>query len=172
MNTTERRTEPPHTGTARALPALWTGLALTVAATLVPLVDAVTADILTGRLHTVYDGEISGPEIDAGRTVVLGYLTVLGVLAAGCWLWALYAARRDTRLLRPAATVLLALGWCVALADALITEYGETVLPPLFGAAGILPCVAGTVAVLRLRRPGSPRERDRDARGMTGNPRT
>ncbi|GEB51278.1 hypothetical protein [Streptomyces cacaoi] len=68
MNTTERRTAPPHTGTARALPALWTGLALTVAATLVPLVDAVTADILTDRLHTVYDGEISGPEIDAGRT--------------------------------------------------------------------------------------------------------
>ncbi|GHF28744.1 hypothetical protein GCM10017786_73600 [Amycolatopsis deserti] len=135
------------TKTRSALAAMYTGLGLTVAATVLPYLDS---DALAGHVRAGYPAYTEA-QIDSAVTAYLVLLSVLGALGAGAWLWTTWAVRAGKRWARPAATVLLVLGTGAGLAGLLTRDVsGETGLPPELGWAGMAPCLAGVVAVALL----------------------
>jgi hypothetical protein len=98
------------------------------------------------------------------------YLSVIGVLGAAAWLWAIRAVATGKRWARGAATTLFVLGTAIALIDLLVKDTsGDTGLSPLLGWVGILPCLPGLVAVtllwsrsgIRPSRPSTAQRQDR-----------
>ena len=91
--------------------------------------------------------------IDSAVTTYLVYLSVVGALGIICWLWAVWAVKAGNQWARGAATAMFALGTGIALIDLLVKDTsGDTGLPPLLGWAGMLPCLAGLLAVTLLWR--------------------
>lgn len=140
--------EHPLPSRRRAVVAMYTGLALTVAAMLALVVDLASTGVLAQHLHEVYEGYVASPPV-AG---VAAYLFTLGALGVLGWLWMVWAVRRRKRWARLAATVLFLLASAVALTNLTVTEYDQTILPIQVGVAGLLPCVAGLAAVVLLWR--------------------
>lgn len=135
--------------------ALYAGLGLTVVAMIVLYVDQATANVLAAHIRTGYP-TYTQARIDSAVTIYLGYLSVVGALGIICWLWTVRAVRTGKRWARGTATTMFALGTGIALTDLLIKDTsGDTGLPPLLGWAGILPCLAGLLAVALLWRPGT-----------------
>jgi hypothetical protein len=64
---------------------------------------------------------------------------------------------------KPGARVLpgivLVIATSVAVFILLVSEHGARIFPTLWGLAGLLPCIAGLVAVTSLWRPGRVEER-------------
>jgi len=139
--TTTRRRKP-------ALAAMYAGLGLTTAATIVPYADRATGNVLAGHIAAGYPA-YAPARVDAAALTYLIYLSVVGVLGALCWLAAIRAEASGKRWARPAAATLFVTGSAIALFDLLVKDTsGDTGLPPLLGWAGILPCLAGLAAVI------------------------
>ncbi len=135
-----------------ALGALYAGLGLTVVALLVPYIDHATANVLASHLRDGYP-TYTQPRIDAAVTAYLIYLSAVGVLGIVSWLGAIWAVKTGKRWARGSATVLFALGTGIALTDLLIRDTsGAAGLPPLLSWAGVLPCLAGLLAIAQLWR--------------------
>ena len=135
-----------------AIGAMCAGLGLTVAAMIVPYVDHATANMLAGHIRAGYP-TYTQARIDSAVTTYLVYLSIVGALGIICWLWAVWAVKAGKRWARGAATAMFALGTGIALFDLLVKDTsGDTGLPPLLGWAGMLPCLAGIVAVTLLWR--------------------
>ena len=91
--------------------------------------------------------------IDSAVTTYLVYLSVVGALGIVSWLGRYRAVKAGKRWARGAATAMFVLGTGIALIDLLIRDTsGDTGLPPLLGWAGVLPCLAGLLAVTLLWR--------------------
>ena len=135
-----------------AIGAMYAGLALTVAAMLVPYVDHATGNMLASHIRAGYP-TYTQARIDSAVTTYLVYLSVVGALGIICWLWAIWAVKAGKRWARGAATAMFALGTGIALIDLLVKDTsGDTGLPPLLGWAGMLPCLAGLLVVTLLWR--------------------
>jgi hypothetical protein len=147
MSTTVSRTPATHERTA--VLAMYVGLVLTVVAAIVPVVDEASTDSLSQHLQDVYAGY--GVDVPA-TSAVLAYLLTIGALGVVAWLWMLWAVRRRRPWARPAATVLFLLASGLALVNLTVQEYGQTILPIRVGLVGLLPCLAGLVAVVLLWR--------------------
>jgi hypothetical protein len=144
MTTTQQKTP--------AVRAMYAGLALTVVATIVPFVDRATTHLLADHIRAGYPAYPQG-RIDTAVSTWLGILAVVGALGVAGWIWSIRAVAAGKRWARWTATALLALGTTVALTALLIRDTsGDTGLPALIGALGILPCGAGAVAVTMLWR--------------------
>ncbi|MCF6473291.1 hypothetical protein FAF44_33635 [Nonomuraea sp. MG754425] len=130
---------------------LYAGLALSVLVTLVPLLDLVTADSLTGHVRAAYPDW--PPElVAADHDAIVSYLTVAGVLGVAGWLWTIRAAAGGRRV-RALATTLFSLGACVALVNLTLSGGAyDRVVPVLYGTLWLLPVVAGAVVVARAWR--------------------
>jgi len=138
-----------------AIGAMYAGLGLTVAALIVPYVDHATANTLASHIRAGYPAYTQA-RIDAAVTTYLVYLSVVAALGIICWIWTIWAVRAGKGWSRGAATAAFALGTGIALFDLLIKDTsGDTGLPPLLGWTGMLPCLAGLLAVTLLwkRRP-------------------
>lgn len=132
--------------------ALYAGLILAVGATLAPYVDRAAGNVLADHVRDGYP-TYSAARVDTAVTTWLAILTSVGILGIACWIVTLWAARTGKSWTRPAAVLAFALGTAVALA-ALLTKdtSGEVGLAPLLGWIGLLPSVAGLVAVVQLWR--------------------
>jgi hypothetical protein len=127
-------------------------LGLTVAAMIVAYVDHAAGNVLAGHIRAGYPAYTQA-RIDSAVTTYLVYLSVVGALGIICWLAAIWAVKAGKRWALGAATALFALGTGIALLDLLIKDTsGDTGLPPLLGWAGMLPCLAGLLAVTLLWR--------------------
>ena len=90
-------------------------------------------------------------KIDSAVSTYLVYLSVLGALSIICWLWTIWAVRACKRWVRAAATAMFVLGTGIAAFDLLIKDTsGDTGLPSMLGWVGMLPCLAGLLAVTLL----------------------
>lgn len=153
LTTLDRRDGPPVVehplprSARHAMVAMYTGLVLTVLAMLALVYDLASTGVLAQHLRDVYAGYVTNPP-EAGA--VAAYLFTLGALGVVGWLWMLWAVRRQKRWARLVATVLFLVAGVVALADLTVTEYGQTILPIQIGLAGLLPSLAGLVAVVLL----------------------
>jgi hypothetical protein len=138
-----------------AIKAMYAGLGLTVTAVIATYVDHVTANMLAGHIRAGYPA-YSQARINWAVAIYLTYLSAVGVLGVICWLWTIWAVKAAKSWARAAATTIFALGTGIALTDLLIKDTsGDTGLPPFLGWAGMLPCLAGflAVALLWARRP-------------------
>ncbi|MDN3259212.1 hypothetical protein QWJ26_05185 [Streptomyces sp. CSDS2] len=145
-------TEPTHS--RGALGAIFAGLALTVLTTTASYVDRDTTRLLADHIRAGYPS-YSQAQVDSAVTGYLVVLSIIGALGVLAWLTTAWAVRTGKRWARPAATVLFLLGAGIGLAGLLTKDTsGATGLPPELGWAGMLPCLAGVVAVILLwRRP-------------------
>lgn len=136
----------------RAVGAMYAGLLLTVAVTVLPYIDRATTHLLADHIQAGYPA-YSRSRVDSAVTSYLILLSVIGAFGVGAWLWTAWAVRAGKRWARPAATVLCALGVTVRL-TALLTKdtSGDTGLPPELGWAGMAPCLAALLAVTLLWR--------------------
>ncbi|WP_432972006.1 hypothetical protein [Dactylosporangium sp. CA-233914] len=133
-----------------AIGAMYAGLGLTVVAMIVPYVDRATGNVLAGHIRAGYPA-YTPQRVDAAMMTYLVYLSVLGALGIVCWFWTIRAVRTSKRWTRGVATLLLALGVSIALFNLLVRDTsGDTGLPPLLGWVGMLPCLAGLLAVTLL----------------------
>jgi hypothetical protein len=130
-----------------ATAAMHAGLALTVVVTTVPLVDHATANVLADHIRAGYPS-YSAARIDSAATTYLIYLSALGAVGIGSWLWSIRAVKARRRWVRETVTAIFVLATGIALFDLMIKDTsGDTGLPPLLGWVGLLPCVAGLLAV-------------------------
>jgi cytochrome bd-type quinol oxidase subunit 2 len=135
-----------------AIASMYAGLALTVAATSVPLVDHATGNVLANHIRAGYP-TYTPARIDTAATTYLIYLSVLGVIGSLCWLWTIRAVKARKRWARETTSAIFALATAIALFDLIVKDTsGETGLPPLLGLVGLLPCLAGLLAVSLLWR--------------------
>jgi hypothetical protein len=135
-----------------AVAAMYAGLGLTAAATIVLYVDHVTGNVLADHIRAGYPAYTQA-RIDSAVTIYLVYLSVVGVLGVIGWLAAIWAVKAGKGWARGAATAIFVLGAAIALFDLLVKDTsGDTGLPPLLGWAGMLPCLAGLLAVVLLWR--------------------
>jgi hypothetical protein len=139
-----------------AVGAMYTGLGLTVVAMIVPYIDLATGNMLAGHIKAGYPTYTQG-RIDTAVITYLIYLSVVGALGIICWFCAIWAVRTSKRWARSVATLVLALGVGIALFNLLVKDTsGDTGLPPLLGWVGMLPCLAGLLAVTLLWRRSRP----------------
>jgi hypothetical protein len=135
-----------------AIKAMYAGLGLTAAAIILTYVDHATANELANHIRVGYPA-YSQARIDSAVATYLVYLSVVGALGIICWLWTIWAVKAGKQWAREAATAMFVLGTAIALTDLLIKDTsGDTGLPPLLGWAGMLPCLAGLLAVVLLWR--------------------
>lgn len=135
-----------------AIGAMYAGLGLTLAAMIVAYVDHATANVLASHIRAGYP-TYTQARIDTAVTTYMVYLSVVGALGIICWLAAIRAVKAGKRWARGAATAMFALGTGIAVIDLLIKDTsGDSGLPPLLGWAGMLPCLAGLLAVTLLWR--------------------
>jgi hypothetical protein len=135
-----------------AMGAMYVGMALSVSALITAYADHATGSELAAHIRAGYPAYTQA-HISSAVTAYLVYLSVVGVLGIACWLVAIWALRAGKRWARASATGMFALGTTVATADLLIRDTsGGTGLPPLLGWAGMLPCLAGLLAVALLWR--------------------
>jgi hypothetical protein len=142
-----------------AISVMYAGLGLTIAAMTVPYIDHATANVLAGHIRAGYPAYTQA-RVNSAVTTYLVYLSIVGALGILCWLWTIWAVKAGKRWARGAATTMFALGTGIALLDLLIKDSsGDTGLPPLLGWAGLLPCLAGLMAVTLLWRRHPPARR-------------
>jgi hypothetical protein len=131
-----------------AIAAMYAGLALTIGAMLVLYVGHSFADVLANHIKAGYPS-YSQARIDTAAMTYLVYLSVLGVAGILGWATTIWAAGTRKPWARWVATGLFATGTTIALFNLLVTDTsGDTGLPPLLGWVGILPCLAGLLAVI------------------------
>jgi cytochrome bd-type quinol oxidase subunit 2 len=132
-----------------ALGAMYAGLVLTVGAMVAPYVDrSVLADHIRDGYPTY-----STDRIDTAVTAWLVILSVIGALGVVSWIATIWAVRAGKGWACWAATVVFAAGTSLALTTLLVKDTsGEVGLAPVLGLIGLLPCVAGLLAVAMLWR--------------------
>lgn len=149
-----------HARTAGAVVALYTGLGLTVVATVAAYVDRAVGHVLADHIRHGYP-TYSQVRVDAAVSTWVAILTVVGVLGIAGWAGTIWAVKTHKPWARPAATLIFLTGSGLAV-TALLTKdtSGEVGLAPLLGWMGTLPSLAGLVAVALLwlsRRTGERR---------------
>lgn len=132
----------------RLLAAMYVGLLLTVVAGVAPLVDIATADSLFDHVRQAYP-EWPAETVRQDRDAIAIYLAAVGGLGALCWIAAIWAVAAERRWARGTVTALFAVGTLLALTgSSLGGEQYDTIVPPLYGLLGVLPCLAGLAAVV------------------------
>jgi hypothetical protein len=143
---------PPRSPATYVRPALFAGLALTVLATIAPLVDLLTADSIGDHVRAAYPGW-SADLVSKDRNAITVYLVAVGVLGLAGWLWSIVAVAHGNRRVRGLSTTLFALGATIQLTTLSIGgESYTTIVPTFHGVLGLLPSLAGLVAVVGLWR--------------------
>lgn len=133
-----------------AIVAMYAGVALTVVAMIVPYIDHATANVLADHIRDGYPAYTQA-RIDTAVTTYLVYLSIIGALGVVSWISTARAVNAGKRWARGAATVMLVLGTGIALFDLLVKDTsGDTGLPLLLGWIGMLPSLAGFLAVTLL----------------------
>lgn len=143
---------PQSRSASPAIVAMYVGLALTVLAAAVVFFDQSIGGMLDAHTRAAYSGTHAG-ELGTVNDAVRTYLYVTGAIGVACWLWMIWAVRQHRRWARASATTIFVCAAGLALVNLLAEEYGNTILPTTLGVVGVLPCLAGLVAVVLLWKP-------------------
>ncbi|MFB9830717.1 hypothetical protein [Actinoallomurus acaciae] len=134
------------------LAAMGGGLALTIVATVYPLVDRATTHVLADHIRATYPAYDAG-EVDAAVTAYLAILSVVGGLGVLGWLGAMWAVRGRRGWAPWAASGLWLAAACLALGGLTVKDTsGDVGLAPPLAWLQVPPCVLGLVALALLWR--------------------
>lgn len=152
--------------------ALQIGLALTVLAVALPLVDLVTTDIVGDHVRSAYP-QWDGDTVATERTAIVGWLAGSSTLGLVGWGMTMLGLRRGKRWVRPVATTWFLLGIVVAGMNLSMGGAAYAVIvPSTLGLVSALPVIAGAVAVVQLWRAyparGTQRASGHQLSGFTG----
>lgn len=142
MPTTDRST----------MAALYAGLALSLVALVAPFLDRGTTHVIADHVRDGYPAYGDG-RVDDAVTTWLVVLGSVGIAALLCWSGVIWALRSGKAWARPAATLVFVVGASVEVYALLARDTsGDTGLPMQLGILGVLPCLAGLVAVVLMWR--------------------
>lgn len=158
MSTSTEVTSPP--SQVKAVTTMWIGLGLSVLTMLVLALDQLVLHNLSDHLRAMYADYMPAGQDPGDTSVIAGYLYVVGIVGVLCWFLVIRAAQRGRTWARSVGTTLFVLGATLALFNLVVGEYDQTILPTPLGLVGLLPPLAGLVAVVHLWR--------RDGRDATG----
>ncbi|MFF2925869.1 hypothetical protein ACFVTP_26285 [Streptomyces celluloflavus] len=149
MSSQQQLARPTAPATVKnAATVMYVGMGLTLLAAVVLIVDQAMSDTLTQQLRDAYPS-YSASRMSTVKSSILTYLFTLGVAGLILWPWMAAANRKGKGWSRIAASVVFLLSTVIAL-------YDFTQNFPLFVTlTGLLPCVAGLVAVAFLWMPDS-----------------
>jgi hypothetical protein len=150
MSTTHLVSTRKRDRTASTIAVMAAGLLLTVAATVAPYVDRASGHVLADHIRQGYPA-YTDDRVDAAVNAWIGVLTVVGVVGVVGWAGSMWAVATRRAWAPEAATSLFLVGTGLSL-TALLTKdsSGDVGLVPLLGWIGMLPSVAGLVAVVML----------------------
>ena len=132
---------------------MWSGLALTIAATVYPLIDRATTHVLADHIRASYPAYGTG-RVDTAVTAYLAILSTVGVLGVLGWLGTMWAIRGRKIWARWIAAGAWLTAACLALTALTVKDTsGDVGLAPLLAWLQVLPCAPGLVAVTLLWRP-------------------
>lgn len=151
MTATARAHTPSAQTRNPALPALWTGLVLTLLAAVAPVVDLLATGTIEAHVRTTYP---DWPEewVQSDATAIAVGLGVIGLLGVISWLIVLRATIRGRRWATIVATVVWVLAAIVTATTAAPAGAYEQLAPMGLVLITVLPCLAGLVAVVQLWR--------------------
>lgn len=131
---------------------MYTGLGLTVIATVTPYADRATTHLLADHIRDGYPS-YSPARVDSAVNTYSVLLSVIGALGVLAWFGSTWAVKAGKRWARLASTMVFVLGAGVGLTGLLIKDTsGATGLPPALGWAGVVPSLAGALAIALLWR--------------------
>lgn len=155
-----RSTSPERTASRAgglSIVAMFCGLVLTLLVAVFVVVDQATGDLLTQHIRDAYPA-FSPSEVAADQSAIQTYLFATCAVGAAAWLWTAWAVHKRKTWARTATTTVFVLGAGLLFINA--TAGGEAyaqILPVSYGVVGLLPGVAGLVAVVLLWRGGHER---------------
>lgn len=136
----------------QAVVSMYAGLALTAITSVIAPLAALATDVYKHHIETAYPKFNADKVSDAQQTMVI-YLVANGIAGAVAWLWALRATKKENRRAPVIAVVLFTVALALALFNLLVKDStGYAAFPLFLGIVGLLPCAAGLVAVVQLRR--------------------
>lgn len=139
---------------------MYVGLTLTILLTLAPAVDVLTVDSIADHVRGAYP-DWSADLVAADRNAIAMYLAGTGVLGVVGWLWAIRGAKRRKKWSRAVTTTLFVAGASTALFNlSYSADPYSTIIPAPYGVLGLLPVLAGLIAVIRSWRHGAARSTD------------
>ncbi|MGH8882995.1 MAG: hypothetical protein ACRD0P_37580, partial [Stackebrandtia sp.] len=124
------------------------GAVVTLAAGGLALADA--GGLLREHLHQVYDEHLSATEVDGSVSSIATYLAVIAGLGIVGWLATWWAHQRGKRWAAGAGTGIFIVAALVVVTSVTITEYGQTILPPLYNSLLLASVLVGVIAVVLL----------------------
>lgn len=134
--------------------AITAGLLISVALLVMVIIDQTSIHSLAHHVEAQY-----GPhDLHPDPNVLFGYVYVIGAFGFALQLVALRGARRRKRWVQIVAGLIALVGVALAAFTIIVSEFGERIFPAIWGALGLLPSVAGLVAVTLLWTSGRGRD--------------
>lgn len=131
-----------------AVMALSVGLALTVIALVAAVVDQASVHGIADHVRALY-----GPhDLHPDPNVLFNLLYVTGAFGVLLWLVTIRGVWRQKRWPRVVGALVTVVATSLALLNLLAFEHGTQIFPTVWGVIGLLPCIAGVVAVILLWR--------------------
>jgi hypothetical protein len=133
-----------------AVTAMGVGLLLTVITMIALIIDQTNGYSIADHVDALYAPLRLHPD----PNVLFGILYVTGVFGVLLWLTMIWAVRRHKRWARVIASIIFVVAASIALLALFVSEYGTPIFPTSWGLFGLLPSIAGLVAVILLWAPG------------------
>ncbi|TFD61706.1 hypothetical protein E3T39_06660 [Cryobacterium suzukii] len=133
--------------------ALLVGLVLSVVLLGGVVIDQTIVHSLLHHVEALY----APYELQADPNVLFVYLYATGLIGIGFWLLVIWGARAGRPWTPIVTTLVFLIGAGLAVFSLVVAEYDTQIFPQLWGVLGLLPSVAGLVAVLLLWSPGPKR---------------
>ena len=133
-----------------AVAAMGIGLLLTVITLIALIIDQASLYSIADHVDALY----SPFDLHPDPNVLFGYLYVTGAIGIVAWLLTIRGVRQRRRGVRVIASIVFMLATGIALLGLFASEYGTPIFPTVWGILGLLPCIAGLVAVILLWTPG------------------
>lgn len=134
----------------RALPSILAGFVLALGGMLYVVIDVTTTNRLTNHIREAYPNW-SQTDINADKVAIVSYLVGFGILGVITWLWSAWVVKREKPWARKAITTVFIIGTGLAVMNATLSgDAYEQIVPTSYGVAGLIPSVAGLVAVILL----------------------
>ena len=134
-----------------AVTAMGVGLLLSVATLIALIFDQTNGDGLALHVQDLY----APYDLNPDPNVLFGYLYVTTVVGILMWLTTIWSVRHRKPGARVVATIVFVFGASLAFFNLVVSEYGTQLFPTLWGFLGLLPSVAGLVAITLLWTPGA-----------------